>query len=290
MARNQHLEMLKHKPETWNQWRRENPNLIPDLSGANLGWINLQGLRIDFSRANLRNADFSAAKLEIADFSHADLQDANFQFSELDGADFENANLTRVNFFEARLNSANFMNADLTSANLNGANIFRACLTGARLPRSAVNFEIANSTTQIQSQQEVSQRTENIDNQGVRYSPNHRVFTWKGLRFRSKTEIKIAEALDRASVLYFPNCVARLNTSTGRRNLETDFLICYEGKWGILEVDGIYHTPTRRVEEQERERFFRHHRVLIVERFDAERCYNQPDNVVREFLELLTKI
>jgi hypothetical protein len=54
-------------------------------------------------------------------------------------------------------------------------------------------------------------------------------------------------------------------------------------------VDGSHHTPLRRVEEQERERFFRHYRILIIERFDAERCYNQPDGVVQEFLQLLKK-
>ena len=36
---------------------------------------------------------------------------------------------------------------------------------------------------------------------------------WNGLRFRSKSEVKIAEALDNAKVLYLPNCIARLGTS-----------------------------------------------------------------------------
>jgi hypothetical protein len=123
-----------------------------------------------------------------------------------------------------------------------------------------------------------------ISNQGL--NAPHR---WNYLNFRSKTEIKIAEALDETGVLFLPNCKARLNTPEGRRNLEADFLVCYEGKWGILEVDGPHHTPLRRVEEQERERLFRHYRILIIERFDAGRCYNQPDGVVQEFLQLLKK-
>ncbi len=123
-----------------------------------------------------------------------------------------------------------------------------------------------------------------ISNQGV-----NAPYTWNNLNFRSKTEIKIAEALDQTGVLFLPNCKARLNTPEGRRNLEADFLVCYEGKWGILEVDGPHHTSLRRVEEQERERLFRHYRILIIERFDAERCYNQPDRIVQEFLQLLKK-
>lgn len=287
--------MLKQGIIIWNQWRKDNPNLIPDLSGANLRGINLQVLHerdewVDLSRVNLRNADLSQAMLEAADFSEADLQGAKFQFSILDYAVFENANLKRVNLFEASLYSACFVNADLTGANLDGTNILCAELAGAKVPRDVVNFELIDSNTQVQPSRNSKKESEEVNNQGLQYSPNYKVFVWKRLRFRSKTEIKIAEALDRAGVLYFPNCVARLNTSNGRRNLEADFLICYEGKLGILEVDGIYHTPTRRVEEQERERFFRHHQVLIVERFDAERCYSQPDNVVREFLELVAKV
>jgi len=128
------------------------------------------------------------------------------------------------------------------------------------------------------------EENQNISNQGIGAE-----YTWNNLKFRSKTEIKIAEALDRTGVLFLPNCKARLNTPGGRRNIEADFLVCHEGKWGILEVDGPHHTPERRVEEQQRERLFRHYRILIIERFDAERCYNQPDRVVQEFLELLKK-
>ena len=123
-----------------------------------------------------------------------------------------------------------------------------------------------------------------ITNQGVGAE-----YEWKYLKFRSKTEIKIAEALDRAGVLFLPNCRARLTTPEGRQNKEADFLICDDGKWGILEVDGPHHTPERRVEEQERERMFRHYGIMIIERFDSNRCYEKPDAVVEEFLELLKK-
>ncbi|MEA5569145.1 hypothetical protein [Anabaena sp. UHCC 0399] len=73
-------------------------------------------------------------------------------------------------------------------------------------------------------------------------------------------------------------------------NLEPDFLICYQGNWGILEVDGPFHTPQRRVEEQERERYFRHHCIRVVERFDAQRCEQEPTQVVEEFLQIMNKM
>ncbi|HYW18836.1 MAG TPA: pentapeptide repeat-containing protein [Nodularia sp. (in: cyanobacteria)] len=87
----------------------------------------------------------------------------------------------------------------------------------------------------------------NINNQGVQFYSNSTIHTWENLRFRSKTEIKIAEALDRTGVLFVPNSLARLNTAKGRENKEADFLICYNGKWGVLEVDGPFHTAERRV-------------------------------------------
>ncbi|MBE9233096.1 DUF559 domain-containing protein [Cuspidothrix issatschenkoi LEGE 03284] len=63
--------------------------------------------------------------------------------------------------------------------------------------------------------------------------------------------------------------------------------MCYNGKWGVLEVDGPFHTAERRVEEQERERIFKKNGIKVVERFDAERCYSNPDEVVQEFLNMI---
>jgi hypothetical protein len=129
-----------------------------------------------------------------------------------------------------------------------------------------------------------------VHNQGMPFYPNSRIYLWQGMRFRSKAEIAIAHALDGFSVFYLPNCLARLNDPRkpkGRANKEADFLVCFQGQWGILEVDGPYHTPDRRVEEQGRERLFRLHGIRVVERYDSTRCQEQPFNVVREFLQLL---
>lgn len=108
---------------------------------------------------------------------------------------------------------------------------------------------------------------------------------WNGFKLRSKAEIKIAEELEKSGVLFLPNCKARL--STPGINLEPDFIVCNEGKWGILEVDGPHHTAEARVKEQERERHFKRYRIFIVERFTADYCLSRPDKVVQEFLELL---
>ena len=62
MANKVHLEILLQGVKTWNQWREENEDIKPDLSGVNLSGQNLG--RIDFvdtnlSGAMLRNTDVS---------------------------------------------------------------------------------------------------------------------------------------------------------------------------------------------------------------------------------------
>ena len=113
---------------------------------------------------------------------------------------------------------------------------------------------------------------------------------WKKFNLRSVSEAKIAQALDRAGVLFFPNCVGRLSTLGGRRNLECDFLVCYEGWWAILEVDGEpFHPRDRAAEDHKRDGFFLDQGVLV-HRFDSNECYKSPDEVVRRFLERLNRL
>jgi hypothetical protein len=98
--------------------------------------------------------------------------------------------------------------------------------------------------------------------------------------------MRIAVALDRSGVLFLPNCMGRLSGSTGRKNLECDFLVCHEGKWGILEVDGEpYHPAKRAAQDHERDRLFKAHGIRVVERFDAREwpvSSNGPENRRKE--------
>jgi len=135
---------------------------------------------------------------------------------------------------------------------------------------------------------EIAQGKE-VHNQGI--DINNRVtIIWKNLRFRSESEKRVAEALERANVLFLPNCLARLSTSEGRKNKEPDFVICDNGKWGILEVDGEpFHPPSRTTEDHKRDRDFLAYGIRVVQHYDATECYQQPDKVVENFLNLLRK-
>ena len=283
-----------------------------DLSGADLSGANLSGCVLsgaDLRGADLTNTDLSGAFLDRTQVSYSNLTGANLKSaflkeSNLKGAilidaDLSDANLTETNLIEANLCRANLQfaklncsnlaygklsKADLRATDLTSANLARTDLTDAKLDGAKLEGTILE---RIKINQEAIGT-----NHCTKFSSEQRIIYWNNLRFRSNAEVKIAEALDRAGVLYFPNSMARLNTPEGRKNKEPDFLICCETskgfRWGILETDGPHHTPQRRVEEQERERIFEHSGVRVY-RFDSKKCENQPDKIVREFLELLNK-
>src|SRR6266487_774762 len=66
MANQQHLDILKQDVYGWNKWRREYPDIRPDLSGANLALADLSGT--DLRKARPFMADFGEATLCRVDF------------------------------------------------------------------------------------------------------------------------------------------------------------------------------------------------------------------------------
>ena len=147
MSDPQYLKILKQGPEVWNKWRKDNPDIKPnlraaDLSGADLREANLT--MVDFIGANLSGADlyganvmdawFAEANLSGADLREATLVGANFRAADLSGADLREANLIEANLREANLTDANLSGrTDLRLVNLSGANLSGANLSGAYL-------------------------------------------------------------------------------------------------------------------------------------------------------------
>jgi uncharacterized protein YjbI with pentapeptide repeats len=58
MADEEHLKILRQGVDVWNEWRRKNPELLPNLLGADLNLMNLSGMKL--SRANLNAANFTS--------------------------------------------------------------------------------------------------------------------------------------------------------------------------------------------------------------------------------------
>lgn len=126
MANQEHLEILKQGVKAWNQWRKEHPEIQPDLRDADLRNVNLHGANLE--NADLRETNLSGANLSEAKLFRGDLSMANFV-----GADLSNAFLWEVEFSTADLSGSNFSGASFLNAEFSNVNLEGADLTGAYL-------------------------------------------------------------------------------------------------------------------------------------------------------------
>jgi len=151
MANQKHLAKLKRGAEQWNEWREENPSVVPDLAEADLDASNLSGANLHHAvltkatarrsilfGANLALADLSGAILTGARLDNADIYNAILTGSKAADATFHraclhSADLRQANLTDANLEAANLAETRLASAELGGANLSRANLTGADL-------------------------------------------------------------------------------------------------------------------------------------------------------------
>lgn len=167
MAESTHIDILYEGVEAWNEWRRKNPGVQPELAGEDLSEMDLTGVNLGeadltdaelfqtelceanlkmaiLTRADLSGADLSGAALYKAELSEGclievDLTGASLGAANLGGADLRGTKLLRVDFEEADLSGANMVEADLT-----GSNLTRADITGADLRKA--NLAATNLT------------------------------------------------------------------------------------------------------------------------------------------------
>jgi hypothetical protein len=129
MANSKHLAKLREGEGVWNDWRKANTKIVPNLGGANLSGADLGGP--DLTGADLSGADLSGAHLFGAELTEADLSGVN-----LSGADFGGPTIRGNPVFREHLCVAVLRRANLTGANLSGAQLGGADLTGAYLTRA----------------------------------------------------------------------------------------------------------------------------------------------------------
>jgi len=127
------------------------------------------------------------------------------------------------------------------------------------------------------------------NNQAVFNFNDSAKISFQDLNFRSKTEIKIYEALLKKGLLVMPLPVMVMGVNKKYR--EPDFVVCYQGKIGILEIHGEqYHLPETAAKEHERRREFTKLGVNLYEIFDARRCWQDPDSVVDDFIQAFSQV
>jgi uncharacterized protein YjbI with pentapeptide repeats len=131
MANPVHLDVLGHGVSVWNQWRRNNVGLRPDLNGADLR--NRDLVHVDFYGTDLRSANLAGAHLMYANLNQQDLTG-----TDLTGACLLQAHLFEVDLTVARLGRTDFGETNLKRAildglDLSGQSINRALLEEARM-------------------------------------------------------------------------------------------------------------------------------------------------------------
>ncbi|MEI6236528.1 MAG: toll/interleukin-1 receptor domain-containing protein [Planctomycetota bacterium] len=124
MADPEHLTYAQQGSDAWNTWRRANPGIKPDLTGATLcdhQWGNARMAYVDLSlstltKTNLRGGDFWRTDLNHSDLSHSDLSRSYFGRAQLHSANLSGADLS----------TARFVGSDLSGANLTHTKIFHS--------------------------------------------------------------------------------------------------------------------------------------------------------------------
>jgi len=78
-----HYDKIIKGVPTWNAWRADNPEIIPDLMGVYLLKTNLT--EANFQGTNLTGANFQKSILFGANFEKAKLMGSNFMGAQLGG-------------------------------------------------------------------------------------------------------------------------------------------------------------------------------------------------------------
>lgn len=116
MANQRHLNKLCEGVSTWNQWREEHPEILPDLRKAGLRGAVLTGIdfrRTNFDGADLHNAKLCSVSLHSASICQTNLSGARFRHAYLHRTYFKETILQHTNLHKASLLNTTFLHLDL---------------------------------------------------------------------------------------------------------------------------------------------------------------------------------
>ena len=119
MANQEHVKILKQGVAVWNKWRKDNPDIKPDLSRIIIKDI-LPEKEYDFFFPKNKNKKQIGVLLQSINFRNTNLEFANLQRANLVLAEFKYANLKNVKFQKASLEYARFQRANIKKARFRG--------------------------------------------------------------------------------------------------------------------------------------------------------------------------
>ncbi len=156
MANIEHLKILNQGVKKWNEWRKTNDDIRPDLSYSDLSGKILKDVQlynVNLSHAILNRAYLNGANLFEADLSHASLKGVNLREAILCRANLNNADLSIVEIYGpdfyamTDIVGADLSNATFKDANLSEAQMTRSDLTKTDFSRAKLHGANFNNST-----------------------------------------------------------------------------------------------------------------------------------------------
>src|ERR1017187_1913233 len=109
MANADHLARIKEGVTAWNLWRKGHPEVVPDLSQADLANQILTGV-------DLVGAELFQTALDESNLDDADLSESKLEWANLTGAYLRKTVLKQANLTMARVGWTVFADLDFRSA------------------------------------------------------------------------------------------------------------------------------------------------------------------------------
>lgn len=177
MANAEHLKILKSGVENWNKWRKQFPDILPNLRNAKLQGMDLQNAI--FNDTNLRRSNLSNTNLTGASFRRADLRRANISDSNLFKADLTSATLIETDLQNSTLDECLVYGISAWNNFLDGANQRNLIISKKNSPTLTVdNLEVAQFVNLLVNNQKIRDVIDTIGQKSVlilgRFSPPER--------------------------------------------------------------------------------------------------------------------
>lgn len=121
MPNYEHYNILKEGLNSWNPWRIENRDIIPDLSNCDLDGLYLSEFILDnvnFEKSRIKNCDLSEATMSNCKLKGVAFIDNNFVANDMSYSDLSHSSLSSERLHQTTLDHCILKNADLLFATL----------------------------------------------------------------------------------------------------------------------------------------------------------------------------
>lgn len=145
MANEEHLAILRQGTVVWNQWRKENPKIQPDLQEVDLSYSYLRDLNL--RHTNLLNSILHHADLWNSVFSDSDLSGADLSDTDISQASFDRANLSNAILIDSDISFGSFIGTNLRNTDLRGVVLNSTFFKRAKLEEANLNLASLNGAS-----------------------------------------------------------------------------------------------------------------------------------------------